>query len=234
MFRADERYGTYHQASRAGGSLYGRRPGAANTSSSNGGRFNYWPIVVPPPIQAYPRHAHPYAAGEGPAHTSAPNRHHGLNPDLVPVGPHSAGPGPAFVVAAEEQDPSEDTPKRCPAVMVACQRYRRNARLMTKLLDGQVVDVPRQDFEAVLSLRQKQRSELEEKLRATERETEALAELQRQKSQRWLDEDRAFMENLQKCRDKEFLLQVAKKMKGPSTRPTAPSNRTAFRLRYVP
>ncbi|XP_077527801.1 uncharacterized protein LOC144139270 [Haemaphysalis longicornis] len=239
MSRAGERLGPYHQATRGGSSGYGRRSAAANPSWNNGGRLNYWPIVLPPPTLAAPppRQPHPSAAvAAGPAYMNggAAYRHPGSVPDLGPLNAHSTGPGPAIVVAAEEPDPDDDSPRRCPAVAVACQRYRRNTRLMTRLLDQQVVDVSPQDFEALLSRRQKQRSELEEKLREVQKEAEALVEQQRQKMERWLDEDRAFTENLRKCRDRQFLMQLARKAKSPPTRATAPSNKTAFRLRYVP
>lgn len=239
MSHSDERPGPYHQATRGDSSGNGRRATSANLSWSNGGRFYYWPIVMPPPTPAAPpppRQLSPNAAIPGPAYMSggAPYRYQGVVPDLGTLTAHDTGPGPAIVVEAEEPDPDDDTPKRSPEVAVASRRYRRNDWLMTRLLEEQVVDVPQQDFEAVLSLRQEQRAQLEEKLRESEQEIAALKLQQRQKKERWLHEDRAFVDNLRKCQNKRFLMQLIRRTRGSSARPAAPSNKTAFRLSYFP
>ncbi|KAH7943296.1 hypothetical protein HPB52_006730 [Rhipicephalus sanguineus] len=142
---------------------------------------------------------------------------------------HSTGPGPSFVIEAQEPERT-DEPRTRAAAAAAASRYRHNSRLMAVLL------MDDRDWSKVYRKRLQQRMRIEEQLRAMREETRVMQAAQAAKRRQLLKDSEKFRADLLKCYQKEHLLQVARTMKvqGRAGQSTVPSNcKTAFRLKCV-
>lgn len=225
---------------------YGEAPDDRN------GRLLYWPVFVPPAPPAavagtqaatqtgslrFAGGTNNNVSGGGQYPSATMSRLQVLADRAFELDSHSTGPGPSFVIEAQEPERT-DEPRTRAAAAAAASRYRHNSRLMAVLLmDDRVVEGPAlQDWSKVYRKRLQQRMRIEEQLHAMREETRVMQAAQAAKRRQLLKDSEKFRADLLKCYQKEHLLQVARTMKvqGRTGQSTVPSNcKTAFRLKCV-
>ncbi|KAL1443522.1 hypothetical protein MTO96_007432 [Rhipicephalus appendiculatus] len=206
------------------------------------GRLYYWPVFVPPALPvATQTGSLRFAGGStgisggGQFPSATMSRLQVLADRAFELDSHSTGPGPSFVIEAQEPERT-DEPRTRAAAAAAASRYRHNSRLMAVLLmDDRLVEGHAfQDWSKVYRKRLQQRMRLEQQLQAMREETRVMQATQDAKRRQLLRDAERFRADLLKCGQKEHLQEVARTMKVRAGQSTMPSNcKTAFRLKCV-